>query len=309
MRLFSNSVNSFPHPVLGMPGFEFNPEAPRPVKVVPHIPLKERINEPYSWDFFIELGNVELERMIEEKKATYVCEVKCSATFLRFCEKSYDNKITVSLNRHCVQGRIEFALWVVAEQDIPEYRNSAADEDYKELEPFEISKGAPLAFLYAFYWDSDLCYEDLTSLRSILKLKENSDPNCEFPSVDADAPYITLFLPSGQYRRFLEIAQSESINAVLHSSLLLFALQSALVQYSPQKDRRWQRAIERMVRHDAARYEGLELGVPEQADQIAVRLLNNPTFRLSETIADLAAAALSSHEDSNDDEDEEGGAQ
>lgn len=278
---------SFPYPVLG---FSDSVGGTSPdVKVIDRIPAKERIADPYRWDFDIVLNNPDIERLIEEEKASYLCEVKCSATFLRQCVATRSSSFFLELPRKTVNKRVEISLWVVADEHIPEYRNALAHEDYKDLEPFDIAKGAPLAFLKSYHWDADLCYEDLTSLRSILRIEKSPDAGAEFPSVDADGDYVTLFLPAGQYERFLDVSGSETVNSILHASILLFALQSALARYSENEDRRWARALKHIVSSDTARFAQLELGNTEQAAELALRLLNNPTKRLGEDISAIAS--------------------
>lgn len=277
---------SFPYPVLGFSDSVggMSPE----VTVIDRIPAKERIADPYRWDFNIVLNNPDIEKLIADGQASYLCEVKCSATFLRLCNASRKSTFSIELPRKAVNRRVEFSLWVVADERIPEYRNANAHEDYRDLEPFDIAKGAPLAFLKAYHWDADLCYEDLTSLRSILRIEKSSDAQAEFPSVDTDGDYIALFLPADQYEHFLVVSGQETINSILHSSILLFALQTALSRYAGNEEKRWARALKYIVAADSARFASLELGNIEQSAELTLRLLNNPTKRLSEEIAAFA---------------------
>ena len=285
------TANSFPHPVFGVPG-AFVGASPV-VNVIPHIPLKERIADPYKWTFDITLNNPELEALIAAGRAKYMCEIKCSATFFRqyvtldeYMEKP---SFEVTLLRRLVNRRIEFSLWVVATEHIPDYRNSAADPDYRALEPFDIEKGAPLAFLKAFHWDADLCYEDLTSLRSILQILPNTEnPEDEIVVVDTDCDYVRVYLPTTQYEEFVKVSARPEIANVMHSSLILFALQTALIHYGEngENKHRWERALDLIFQKDA-RFANLVPGKHEDAAEIAQKLLNNPFQRLGDTLAGL----------------------
>lgn len=282
---------SFPYPVLGFS--DSIGGTPPEVTVIDRIPAKERIADPYRWDFNIVLNNPDIEGLIAEGKASYLCEIKCSATFLRHCRTCRETKFSIELPRKAVNGRVEFSLWVVADERIPEYRNAFAHEDYEDLEPFDIAKGAPLAYLKSYHWDADLCYEDLTSLRSILRIEKSPDTQAEFPVVDTDGAYIALYLPADQYERFLGVSGQESVNSILHASILLFALQTALARYVGNEDKRWARALKYIVSADATRFANLELGNAEQSAELALRLLNNPTKRLGEEIAAIANGVAS----------------
>ena len=301
MRL---SDGGFPYPVIGLPD-AVSDSAPVPeVHVMEHLPPKELVSAPYKWSFEIILNNPDIEALVREGKASFLCEVKCSATFLRFCESTNETAFVMELQKKDVNKRVEFSLWVVATERIPEYRNSAAHPDYADLAPFDLAKGAPLAFLKSYHWDADLCYEDLTSLRSILKIEKSPDPAAVYPNVSTDGDYVSLYLPAAQHAEFLSVAASEGINSVLHSSLLLFAVQSALVQYKQYPDNRWARALKRIVESFPERFAGYELGNAEQAADMALRLLENPTKKLGEHIVDLAKAAAAAQNATANDEEE-----
>lgn len=294
---------NFPYPVLGMRDSILG-KSPV-VRSIAHIPPKERISEPYRWDFEIEIDNKDIISLVETGKAEYMCEVLCSATLLRDTFFSKSSKFTVEIGRKKVNKRIEFRLFVVAVEHLPEYQNANAHPDYQEVESFDIPKGAPLAILGSYHWDADLCYEDLTSLRSILRIVENeANPNEEFVHLDTDGDYIKLELPRLQYKAFTEVSANPEITKVLHSTIVLFALQGALAVYSPNKTHRWERAIEAMVSRDE-RFRDLELGQPADAAEIAVRLLGNPFKALGEVLPTLGAARGVTDDDSSEDGEDE----
>ena len=161
--------------------------------------------------------------------------------------------------------------------------------------------------LSSYHWDADLCYEDLTSLRSILQIVENTaNPNEEYMHLDTEGDYIKLELPKAQYKAFLEVAREPSIASALHSSLVLFALQGALAAFSKEKSHRWERALEAMVARDDS-FHDLELGDPADASEMALKLLNNPFKRFCEALPSMvtqgmAAQEAAVEEDDGDDE-------
>ena len=276
---------NFPYPVLG----DLNAITGEEPEVIytPEIPTKEMITVPYKWTFEVDLKNADILKLIAEGKAKYVCEVSCSATLLRKCFFSCDNKFTIELDRKSVNKRVEFSLSVVAVEPIPNYDNSAATEDYKELAPFDIEVGSPLALLKAYHWDAELCYEDLTSLRSILQILENkSNPNEEYVSVNLDHPYIQILLPSQQYKLFVEKSQNPVFAEVITSSIVMYALQTALNAMTPQKELRWERALDTYITHDS-KFDGLSWENKSDIPAIAARMLGNPFKRLSETLEKL----------------------
>lgn len=277
---------NFPYPVLGDAN-SMDGDLPE-VSYTPDIPPKEMITVPYRWTFEVDLKNADILKLIEEGKAKYMCEVSCSATLLRKCLLFPEPKFTIELGRKEVNKKVEFSLCVVAVENIPEYDNSAATEDYKELAPFELDAGSPLAVLKSYRWDADLCYEDLTSLRSILQILENTvDPNEDYVTVNLDHEYIQILLPSQQYKLFIEKSQSVAFSEIITSSIVMYALQSALNAMSSQPEHRWGRALDTYIKHDS-KFEGLSWENKGDIPAIAARMLGNPFRKLSEAIGKLA---------------------
>lgn len=277
---------NFPYPVLGDVN-SMNGDLPE-VSYTPDIPPKELITVPYRWTFEVDLRNADILKLIEEGKAKYMCEVACSATLLRKCLLFSEPKFTIELGRKEVNKRVEFSLCVVAVEHIHDYDNSAATEDYKELAPFDLDAGSPLAVLKSYRWDADLCYEDLTSLRSILQILENTaDPNEDYVTVNLDHEYIQILLPPQQYKLFIEKSQNAAFGAIITSSIVMYALQSALTAMESPLERRWERALDAYIRHDS-KFEGLSWENKGDLPAIAARMLGNPFRLLSEAIGKLA---------------------
>lgn len=299
------SETSFPYPVLGdqnaIPG-----EIPE-ATVIDNIPLKEQIAIPYRWTFDVSIKNQDILNLIADGKAKYMCEVTCTATLLRKCFFSLTPKIEVSIDRKEVNKRVDFALYVVATQHIPAYDNTAATEDYRELAPFDLDAGSPLAIVKSYHWDADLCYEDLTSLRSILQIMKNeSNPNEEYVTLDLEHDYIKILLPPQQYDVFLGKSQSQTFSELFKSSIVLYALQSALMSLQDNEPtRRWERALVEYIKHNNV-FDGLSRSEPADIPVIAARMLNNPFKHLSEALPKLTEFnAETSHDDVDDIDDNE----
>lgn len=297
----ANDLN-FPFPVLGMPGV-MQGEPPK-VSYTSYIPDKNLIQVPYRWVFDIDIKNKCILDLIQAGKAQYMCEVTCSATLMRKCIFSAAPKIEVILGRREVNKRVEFSLYVVATEHIDNYDNDAANEDYRELAPFDIDVGSPLAVLSSYRWDADLCYEDLTSLRSILQVRKNtSDPSQEYITLNLEHDYIQIYLPAQQFDAFMEKSHTDAFGEVIKSSLILYAFQAALYQFSPELTHRWERAVDTYIRQDS-KFEGLSLENKGDIPLIAAKMLGNPFKRLGETLPKLTVISPESAE-AQADEDEE----
>lgn len=300
---------SFPYPVLGdtnaIPG-----EVPE-ASVIENIPLMEQIAIPYRWTFNVAIKNQDILKLIEEGKARYMCEVTCTATLLRRYFFSAIPKIEVEIDRKDVNKRVDFALYIVAVEHIANYDNVAATEDYRELAPFDLDAGSPLAMIKHYHWNADLCYEDLTSLRSILQiLKNTANPNEEYVTLNLEHDYIQILIPPQQYEVFLGKSQSNVFSEVFKSSIVLYALQSALMAlHADDPTRRWERALVEYVKHNNI-FDGLSLGEPAEIPAIAARMLNNPFKGLSDVLPKMTVRNPSEQgaeeQDDIEDSEEEG---
>lgn len=297
------SETSFPYPVLGdlnaIPG-----EIPD-ANAIENIPLKEQIAIPYRWTFNISITNKDILKLIAQGKAKYMCEVTCTATLLRKCLFSCTPTIEVEIDRKEVNKRVDFALYVVAVQRIPDYDNSAATDDYRELAPFDLDVGSPLAIIKSYHWNADLCYEDLTSLRSILQILKNTfDSKQEFVTVNLEHDYIQILLPAQQYDAFLGKSQSPVFAEILKSSVVLYALQAALMALPSEPVRRWERALVEFLKQKDL-FEGLSRDNPGDIPMIAAKMLNNPLKSLSEVLPKLTVLESSTQTAEDQDEADE----
>lgn len=297
----------FPYPVLGdlnaIPG-----EIPE-ASVIENIPLKEQIAIPYRWTFQVSIKNKDILSLIEEDKAQYMCEVTCTATLMRRCFFSHEPRIEVVIDRRDVNKRVDFTLYVVAKQRISNYSNADATEDYQELAPFDLDVGSPLAIVKSYHWNADLCYEDLTSLRSILQILKNTiNPKEEFITLNLEHDYIQILLPAQQYDVFLGKSQIPAFSEIIKSSIVLYALQAALMALPPDPVNRWQRALVAFIDHNDM-FAGLSRENPGDIPAIAARMLNNPLKSLAETfpmltVCDPRERPAEDQDDSDDNESE-----
>lgn len=156
-----------------------------------------------------------------------------------------------------------------------------------------------------------MCYEDLTSLRSILQiLKNTANPNEEYVTLNLEHDYIQILIPPQQYEVFLGKSQSNVFSEVFKSSIVLYALQSALMAlHADDPTRRWERALVEYVKHNNI-FDGLSLGDPAEIPAIAARMLNNPFKALSDVLPKMTVRNPSEQgaeeQDDIEDSEEEG---
>ncbi len=277
----------FPYPVLGVQDSILGDEPV--ITVTENLPPKLQLSVPYRWVFDIDLKNDGISQLVEAGKAQYMCEIMCSATLMRRCIYSETPKISVVIERKEVLGPVSFALFVVAVQPIPGYTNSKAHPDYQIVGSFDLDAGSPLAILGSYKWDAELCYEDLTSLRSIIKLSKSAEKS-DIPVLNLEGDYIELMLPENQYDILRKYGQNLHLADVLHSSLFLFAIQGAVIEWKTHQDRRWARAINSMIEGNQEKFSDLSLDSPADSSRIAMLLLNNPIKRMIDVLPNISSS-------------------
>ncbi len=277
----------FPYPVLGVQDSILGDEPV--VTFIENIPSLKQLTIPYRWVFDIDLKNKDLLQLIEEGKAQYMCEISCSATLMRKCIFSKTPKISVEIARKEVFGVVHFSLYVVTTRPILGYTNSMAHPDYQMVGKFDLDAGAPLAILNSYKWDAELCYEDLTSLRSIIKLSVSADKS-DMPVLNLEGDYIELMLPQEQYTTLRDFGRDLNLAEILHSSLFLFALQGAITEWGTHKDRRWARALSAMIEGNKEKFSDFSLSQPADSYRIAMLLLDNPIKRVIDVLPKIVSS-------------------
>ena len=93
----------------------------------------------------------------------------------------------------------------------------------------------------------------------------------------------------------MEKSQTDAFGEVIKSSLILYALQAALYQFSPELTHRWERAVDTYIRQDS-KFEGLSLENKGDIPLIAAKMLGNPFKWLGATLSKLTVLSLESAE-------------
>ena len=68
----------------------------------------------------VQLNNKSIEDYIKYDIADYVCEIECTSTFMRRCERSKDGYFDIRLSKSDVAREVTFELSVVVKEHIEE---------------------------------------------------------------------------------------------------------------------------------------------------------------------------------------------
>lgn len=263
---------SFPHPVLGIgdaiEGICDFLKAPS-ITVSP---------DSYKIEIECNLVNQDLEALVEESKAEFLCEATCTNTIFRNSYKSSSTKIEFEIPKKSVRGKVEFTCFLVLKQELSEYFNQDANNDYDGF-TFDLEQGDILAVVGEFSFNADIKYEKLKAVSSFMEVVEN--PKLEYTNIDLKKAKIEIQLPTSDYDIYKSsaIAQEPNYAAIFHSSMVLNALLIALYHLDEYDDYLWAKALKYRLESED-QFKKFTVDEKEDIPEIAQRLLGNPFGRL-----------------------------
>ena len=182
---------TFPYPVLG----SYDDILPAPSE-----PVVEIHQDKKNYHFIISLGyvNKEIEKLVEQDYADYVCEVICEMTRYRRCFTGKLLHFQIVIPRKSVAGKINFSCTITLKKGLLNYTNEGFHPDYSG-HSFDMDAGDLLGILGQFYYYADIKYDKLKTVGTFMEINETDDP---IPSTILDKEKIELRLPTALYRQY-----------------------------------------------------------------------------------------------------------
>ena len=223
---------TFPYPVLG----SFDDILPAPSE-----PEVEIHQDKKDYHFVVKLGyeNKEIEKLVEQDYADYVCEVSCDMTRYRRCFKGKLLHFQIDIPRKSVAGRINFSCTITLKKGLADYTNEGFHPDYSG-HTFDLDAGDLLGILGQFYYYADIKYDKLKAVGTFMEINETEDP---LPSTILDKDKIELRLPTALYRQYKDNPAVNSKADILHASIVLNSLMYALCRIERHYNRKWAETI------------------------------------------------------------------
>lgn len=223
---------TFPYPVLG----SFDDILPAPQEPTVDV-SKDKVN--YHFDIKLKYENKDIERLVNEDFADYVCEVTCEATRFRKCRKGKSTHFEIDIPRRAVAGRIIFSCTITVKRTILDYVNSGFHSDYSG-HTFNMEPGDLLAMFTPFYYIADIKYDKLKAVGTFMEIVPTDD---EIPSTVLDKNKIELRLPQVLYNQYKDNPDVSSKPDILHASLVLNSLIYALCKIENYAKKKWAETI------------------------------------------------------------------
>lgn len=220
------TYRAYPYPVLGNDdditdgNFEFSMEYTIGYDVV-------------SIDCRFEVNHETIESLISEKKAVFVSEIVCPATFYRKAFKSSTPELNKNINADDLRGRVTVESYICASEEIEDYDPVGTHPDLQGYTA-NVKTGEILAFGGTAPFIAEKEFDPLkTPVSSFMKIQSKTALR-EHITVAYETDRILIQLAKEDYDLYLDIKGSASAN--LHSSVVLPVLIDALYLVSKNSE-------------------------------------------------------------------------
>ncbi|MBD1435178.1 hypothetical protein H8B06_20330 [Sphingobacterium sp. DN00404] len=263
---------TFPHPVLGIG------DAIRGITGFVNNPQITVLEDRYKILIECNLTNDDLNKILQEGNAEFLCEATCSNTVYRENTISDNARIEFEVPKKQVKGKVEFICLLVAKKNLLNYSNADAHPDYSGF-TFDLDKGDILVFFGEFNFDADIKYEKLKAVSSFMEVVGRDD--IEYTNIDLKKSKIEVQLPTNEYNIYRGdiIAQEMKFAPIFHASFVLNALLTALYNFEDNKDYLWAKALKYRLDNED-QFKNINIQDKDNIPEIAQRLLGNPFGRL-----------------------------
>lgn len=266
---------SFPYPVLRAGSDDILPQLQADCITI-------KVNKsPTEYEFGISLkyDNQDIEKLIEEGKAIYSCEIDCVQTVWRESFRSTKPDFTITISRKDLAGNITFSAYVSVKENIKGYHNKGFNSDYGnatfDMEPGDILAGFPVVQHHI-----DIKYDKLQAAGSFMKIHE--DPLNEHVNYCFEHDKIEINLPSDMFKQYQNGIKS-NFAEVMHASLAFNALTCALYELPNAHDNLlWVQSLIYRLQNEEQFAEDFDAAEKRVIDvpAVATKLLKDPCRRL-----------------------------
>jgi len=222
---------SFPHPVLGL-----SDDVDGNASVVNLTNDETTDKENYLLTIEYKLDNLDLEKLLADKKVQFVCELSCTGTLYRKSESSDSPIQKISVPKNYVRDKVELLFLLVAIEANPHYTNSKVHPDFLGYS-FDIDSGDVLAYLGESSFIAGIAYQKLKAVSSFMEIIKGANDTGDF-NIILESPKIQIQLSIKDYEKYCEprIGKNPEYATVFHSSIVLPTIIHALYQLKQEDD-------------------------------------------------------------------------
>ena len=268
----------YPYPVL----WDKNDDYKKPSKFSVEVDPKEDFKNIKLKINFL-LKDKEIEKLIKENKAEYVVHIEGTSTYFREIISTKETEIKYVLKDRDILGRLQVNFFILAKQDIKDYRNDNFNEDYSS-ETFNLKKGNIIAIADGYRFDIEKNDDELGKISSIFSICKKETVEQTGMTIDMGYEKIRIGLNITDYVNYSQLSQNpnkvDSVNSVIIFPALIYIFEQLKKDFNETDytEYKWFRALENIFKKNG---EELNKGLLENEISIdlAQRVLNYPIER------------------------------
>ena len=283
----------YPYPVL----WDKNDDYKKPSKFLAEVEAKENFKNIKLKINFL-LKDKEIENLIKENKAEYVVHIEATSTYFRELISTREAEINYDLKDNDILGRLQMSFFILAKEDILDYKNSNFNEDYSG-ESFNLKKGNIIAIADSYRFDIEKNEDNLEKVSSIFSICQKETVEQTGMTVDMNSEKIRIALNKTDYINYHQLSQNSNniniINSIIIFPALIFIFEQLKKDFDENDfvDYKWFRALRKIFEKNNQSL-NKDLLENELSIDLAQKILNYPIER-----------AFNSLKDENDGDDEE----
>ena len=227
------------------------------------------------------LGDTDLRKLIEDRRAQYMVVTRCSKTYFRQMNSTFDEKLTFNIPSDRVFGEIELSSYIIAIEEISKFRASGWHSDYDSVPRVSLIPGSVVALDSPMRYHIDNAEE--LAVNSILEVRSGKPEYGQW-DCDLDAERVQIVMSEEDHEKFCRARQetaSKQEQAYILNSIYFPVVYHILTVADSEEgaytERRWFRALDKRLEEVKAAPLGKNGG---NRLQDAQRLLENPFSRL-----------------------------
>ena len=160
----------------------------------------ETKDDSFLFEFELVNENGAINDLINGNKVIYCCEANCPGTLFRETYLSTERKFSIEIPRTSVRNKVDFQIYCIATENIPNYSNPAAHEDFKDF-IFKIEEDDILGVFGSFSFHAGVQYHKLKAASSFMQIIPN-ETDKEYTEYVFDDSKILIKLPQVSYDKF-----------------------------------------------------------------------------------------------------------
>ena len=275
----------YPYPVL----WDKNDDYKKPSKFLAEVEAKENFKNIKLKINFL-LKDKEIENLIKENKAEYVVHIEATSTYFRELISTREAEINYDLKDNDILGRLQMSFFILAKEDILDYKNSNFNEDYSG-ESFNLKKGNIIAIADSYRFDIEKNDDNLEKVSSIFSICQKETIEQTGMTVDMNNDKIRIALNKTDYINYHQLSQNSNniniINSIIIFPALIFIFEQLKKDFDENDfaDYKWFRALRKIFEKNNQSL-NKDLLENELSIDLAQKILNYPIERAFNSLKD-----------------------